>query len=119
MNRRLSEARIRATCRELIAMRGHISGRTLCAELRKRFDAVGKTTRVFQIWREESLVQNGMPLDADVADLRRRLTAAETAAAENLARAERAEYRELAHQDKWAAEIDRLRQELKAARGGR
>jgi hypothetical protein len=43
----------------------------------------------------------------------------ESAAAENLARAERAEYRERAHQEKWAAEIDRLRQELKALRGGR
>ena len=55
----------------------------------------------------------------DVADLRQRLAAAEAAAAENLARAERAEYREQAHQDKWAMEVDRLRQELKAVRGGR
>jgi small-conductance mechanosensitive channel len=47
-------------------------------------------------------------------ELQRRLVAAETAAAENLARAERAELREQAHQDKWAMEIDRLRQEVLA-----
>jgi hypothetical protein len=51
--------------------------------------------------------------------LKHRLAAAEAAAAENLARAERAEYREQAHQDKWAMEVDRLRQEIKAMRGGR
>jgi hypothetical protein len=45
-----------------------------------------------------------------------RVAAAEVATAENLARAE---FREQAHQDKWAMEVDRLRQELKAVRGGR
>jgi hypothetical protein len=121
MNRRLSEPHIRATCRELLAKKGQVSGRGLCAELRKRFGAVGKTTRVFQIWREETLAKGSAlaSADADVAELKRRLAAAETVAVENLARAERAEYREQAHQDKWALEIDRLRQELKAARARR
>jgi hypothetical protein len=54
-----------------------------------------------------------------LAELQRRLVVVESASAENLARAERAEFREQAHQDKWALEIDRLRQELKAARVGR
>ena len=54
MNHRLSEARIRGTCRELISKGGRVSGRALCAELRRRFGAVGKTERVFQIWREET-----------------------------------------------------------------
>ena len=49
-----------------------------------------------------------------VAELRQRLAAVEGAAAENLARAERAEYREQAHQDKWAMEIDGLRSQLRA-----
>jgi DNA primase len=121
MNRRLSEAQIRATCRELLAKKnGPVSGRRLCLELRERFGAVGKATRVFQIWREETAArEKGSTQSTDSAELQRRLAAAELAAAENLARAERAEYREQAHQDKWAVEIDRLRQELRAARGGR
>ena len=116
MNQRLSEQRIRATCRELLRKNGGVSGRRLCAELRKRFGAVGKTTRVFAIWREE-VAAAAVP--ADLVELKARLAAAEVAAAENLARAERAEYREERHQEKWAIEVDRLRQELKAARGGR
>jgi hypothetical protein len=50
----------------------------------------------------------------ELVELQRRLVLAEAAASENLVRAERAEYREQAHQDKWAAEIDRLRQEARA-----
>jgi hypothetical protein len=111
MNRRLSEPRIRATCRDLLRSEGRISGRRLCQELRRRFGAVGKTERVFAIWREE-VVARAVP--ADVQDLKRRLAAAEAAAAENLARAERAEFRERAHQDKWAMEIDGLREQLRA-----
>ena len=114
MNRRLSEQRIRSTCRELLAKRGAVSGRGLREELRARFGAVGKTARVFAIWREEVAVA-AMP--ADVAKLKSRLAEVEAQAAENLARAERAEFREQAHQDRWAMEVDRLRQELKAARG--
>lgn len=141
MNRRLSEERIRVTCRELLAKHESVSGRRLRAELRQRFGAIGKTERVFAIWRDEmraaaeatgptamrgtittpvaapaALPATGMPME--IAELQRRLAAAEGAAAENLARAERAEYREQAHQDKWAMEIDRLRQALKEVRAG-
>jgi hypothetical protein len=42
------------------------------------------------------------------------LKSAEAAAAENQARAERAEYREEAHQAHWALEIDRLREQLRS-----
>jgi hypothetical protein len=111
---RLSEQRIRATCRELMRHMGTLSGRQLCLTLRERFGAVGKTERVFAIWREE-VARAAVPVD--VAELKARLAAAEAQAAENLARAERAEFREQAHQDKWAMEVDKLRQELKAARG--
>jgi len=114
VNRRLTEQRIRSTCRELLAKRGDVSGRGLREELRQRFGAVGKTSRVFAIWREEVAVA---AVPVDLAELRLRVAAAEVQAAENLARAERAEFREQAHQDKWAMEVDRLRQELKAARG--
>jgi hypothetical protein len=115
MNRRLSEARVRATCRELLSRGGRLSGRALCAELRRRFGAVGKTERVFQIWREETSAKVTAALvPGDLVELERRLAAAEVTAAENLARAERAEYREQAHQDKWAMEIDQLRAQVRS-----
>lgn len=121
MNRRLSEGRIRSTCRELLATtRGTVSGRALCAELRTRFGAVGKTERVFAIWREEVAARTqAAAVPVDVAELKRRLATAEAAAAENLKRAELAEYREQAHQERWAMEVDRLRQEVAALRGRR
>jgi hypothetical protein len=118
MNSRLSEIQIRGTCRELIARGQNPSGRALRRELSDRFGAVGNTARVFQIWREEARATNSVPpsptLPTDLVELQRRLKLAEESAAENLARAERAEYREQAHQDHWAMEIDRLRQEAQA-----
>jgi hypothetical protein len=113
MNQQLSDQRIRATCRELLKVQGSLSGRRLCAELRRRFGAVGKTTRVFRIWREECA---NAAVPVDVANLKKQLQAAEAAAAQNLARAELAEYRERAHQDHWASEIDRVKRELEEAR---
>jgi hypothetical protein len=120
MNLQLSDERIRATCRELTKKHGNVSGRQLCEELRRRFGAVGKTMRVFRIWREECVPAPtaGVGLSGDLALLQRRVETAEAAAAEYLERAELAEFRERAHQDHWASEIDRLRQEIAALRGG-
>ncbi|HKB90405.1 MAG TPA: hypothetical protein VKC60_07790 [Opitutaceae bacterium] len=120
MNLQLSDERIRATCRELVKKHGSVPGRRLCEELRSRFGAVGKTTRVFRIWREECVTASApanLGLPADVFLLQRRAEAAEAVAAENLKRAELAEFRERAHQDHWAVEIDRLRQEVAALKG--
>ena len=117
MNLQLSEQRIRATCRELLKGRKKISGRALCQELRARFGAVGKTTRVFQIWREETAALYTADLPGELTLLRAKLKAAEAATAEYLKRAELAEFRERAHQDHWALEVDRLRQELTALKG--
>jgi hypothetical protein len=117
MNRQLSEIQIRGTCRELLALGKLVSGRRLRRELADRFGAVGNTARVFQIWREETREIHSPPppaLPTDLIELHRRLQVAEAAAADNLARAERAEYREQAHQDRWALEVDRLRQEALA-----
>lgn len=117
MNLQLSEARIRTTCRELLKQRENISGRAFCQELRARFGAVGKTARVFQIWREETLSLAAAQAPGELGLLKQKLKAAETAAAANLKRAELAEFREQAHQDHWAREVDRLRQEVAALRG--
>jgi len=120
MNRRLSEFQIRATCRELLARDPNLTGRQLRRELKDRFGAVGKTERVFDLWREETqkiqIAIAAAALPADVAELQRRLRIAEATAAENLKRAELAEYRERAHQDHWAMEIDRLKQQLETRR---
>jgi hypothetical protein len=111
MNRRLSEQRVRNTCRELVAERGRISGRQLRQVLKGRFGAVGKTARIFRIWREETGQGAVMaPQMIEAREMQERMVAAESRAAENLARAERAEFREQAHQDHWAMEVDRLRQ---------
>jgi hypothetical protein len=116
MNRRLSDHSIRSTCRELLKGSGQVSGRRLRRELRERFGYAGRTARVFAIWREETVAESRPPVSnapEDTADLQRRLAAAEAHAAENLTRAERAEYREMAHQDHWALQIDRLREQLR------
>jgi hypothetical protein len=118
MNLQLSDERIRATCRELKKKHERVSGRQLCEELRTRFGAVGKTMRVFRIWREECApVAGSLTLPADILSLQRRVEAAEAAAAENLKRAELAEFREQAHQEHWAIEVDRLRQEIAGLKG--
>jgi hypothetical protein len=116
MNLQLSDQCIRATCRELVKAPGSVSGRRLCEELRTRFGAVGKTTRVFRIWREECQ-KPAAGLPGDIALLQRRVEAAEALAAEHLKRAELAEFREQKHQEHWALEIDRLRQEVAALKG--
>ena len=122
MNLQLSDQSIRETCRGLVKKHGTVSGRRLSEELRRRFGAVGKTMRVFRIWREECVpavapVVAVPKLPGDVVLLQRRVQAAEAAAAEYLKRAELAEFRERAHQDHWAIEVDRLRQEIAGLKG--
>jgi hypothetical protein len=118
MNRRLTDTQIRAVCRELMARDVNLSGRQLRRELKTRFGAVGKTGRVFALWREETAAlqraQAAAAVPSDIAELQRRLRSAEAAAAENLQRAELAEYRERAHQDRWAMQIDQLKQQLQS-----
>jgi 2-polyprenyl-3-methyl-5-hydroxy-6-metoxy-1,4-benzoquinol methylase len=120
MNRRLLESQIRSTCRELVAHDATLTGRQLRRELKSRYGAIGKTERVFQLWREETKKTRetlaAAALPTEVAELQRRLRLAEATAAENLKRAELAEYREQAHQDHWALELDRLKQQLEAQR---
>jgi hypothetical protein len=116
MNRRLTEQCIRTTCRQLLKREGGVSGRELRRELRERFGAVGKAARVFRIWREESLRKAASEhVPSSMEELQARVLAAESKAADNQARAELAEFREQAHQDHWAAKIDRLRQESRGA----
>lgn len=118
MNQLLTDAAIRTTCRELLAHNPHVTGRELRQVLKQQYQAVGKTERVSRIWREEQTAQaeagRALPMSLDQQQLLERLKAAESAAEENRQRAERAELREEAHQDRWATEVDRLRQEARA-----
>jgi hypothetical protein len=94
--------------------------------LHERFGATGKTARVLRVWREESALlaaatkpRNDRPppepaLPIDIRQLQERLKQAEAHAAEQSARAEVAELREQAHQDRWFLEIDQLREQLRA-----
>jgi predicted kinase len=52
-------------------------------------------------------------------DLRRQLLLAEQGMSEAIGRAERSEARELAHQDRWAAEIHTLRAAVEQLKGER
>ena len=117
MNRRLSDHTIRSTCRELLESSSRVSGRAVRRAIREKYGACGETARVFRIWREETAVKTrpAYPaLPTDVAELQHQLAAADDAAIANKARAELAELRELSHQDRWALEIDQLRQEARA-----
>lgn len=126
VNCRISEGQLRGVCRELIRAGRPVSHRALRQVLHERFGATGKTARVLRVWREESALlaaatkpPNERPppvpaLPTDVQELQDRLKQAEAHAAEQSARAEVAELREQAHQDRWFLEIDQLREQLRA-----
>jgi hypothetical protein len=125
MNCRISDVSLRGVCRELLGAGKPVSHRVLRQILHERFGATGKTARVLRIWREESArtvvaakQSTDRPpaaaLPIDVQQLQERLKRAEAHAAEQSARAEVAELREQSHQDRWALEIDKLREQLRA-----
>ena len=114
MNRLLSEHSIRAVCVELQSAGSPVTGRQLRRALKERYGAVGKTERVFRIWREV-IAARVVPKPAPVAEpapegWKEELDALAATAEQYRLRAERAEYREEAHQNKWAMEVDQLRQ---------
>jgi hypothetical protein len=116
MNQQLTLTQIRVTYRELAQESASVSGRQLRRELERRFGAVGKTARVFRVWKEERerTLAAHRPAPSDAEELAERLTQAEARAAAMQERAELAEYREQAHQDRLAMEIDGLRQRLRS-----
>ena len=117
MNRRLTDQHIRSTCRELMAARPQaLTGRQLRRTLRERYGAVGKTERVFRIWRELAIAESQLLGDPSTktADMQSQLSEAEATAADAIARAEISEFRARADQDRWAQQIDDLRQKLQA-----
>jgi hypothetical protein len=124
MNCRITETSLRNVCRELLDRDNNVSHRALREVLRERFGAAGKTARVLAVWREESeraararfeSQQPSQPqLPNDVRELQQRLAEAELIAEQMKTRAQLAELREQSHQDHWAVEVDRLREQLRA-----
>jgi hypothetical protein len=79
--------------------------------LRRLFGTPGGVDRIYRLMGEvRSAVHPDHPhgLSDEIALLKQQLAAAVT-------RAELAEYREQVHQEKWAMEIDLLRQQLRSA----
>jgi hypothetical protein len=123
MNQKLTDQQIGQTVEALRDAGQKITGRALRAALRERYGAVGKTAR-----RASACRGAWEPvLDASLAsELKKRLQDTElgrVAAVEErdqaLARAERAEGRETAHQDRWATEIHSLRESVEQLKGER
>lgn len=132
MNRKLTDQAILETAVALRAT-APVTGRRLRRALAERYGARGDVARVYRLLQ---LVQPGTgevsgssrhaqatEQRAALAAMAERLAVAERerlaamAAAEQASeRARLAEHREQAHQDKWAVEVDRLRNELRAGR---
>lgn len=111
MGRQLSDDEVRSTLATLLQSRPQVSGRSLRRALRARYGAVGRTARVFQIWREMSgSAYRGAAGLTEYSNDQLRAAEARVRAAES--RALLAEEREQAHQDKWAVEIHALREQL-------
>src|SRR5580698_38508 len=108
MARQLSDEEVRSTLATLLQTRRQVSGRALRRALRARYGAVGRTARVFQIWRD---MTGGAARAMELPDYsREQLRAAEIRIGTAESRAALAEEREQAHQDKWAVEIHALRE---------
>lgn len=121
MNCRIDDATLRQICREVLIATPNSTVRGLRAELHRRVGATGKTARLLRVWAEErSRLSASLPKRLEAAEITGcepelidRVRVAEQKTAEMKARAELAELREVAHQDRWAMEIDRLREQLR------
>lgn len=109
---KLTDGQIETLCREVLAREEAPSGRLLRRALRARYGAVGRTDRVYAVWRQLSRGDNA---PSPVTSEERNLWAARIAAAEQ--RAQLAEEREIKHQDRWASEVYELREQLRARPG--
>jgi len=108
---RLPDATIISLIEELRAQHVVLTGTRLREELQARHGTPGGVTRIYRLLHRATsapptpaaaAVPNDMT--SDVAELQAELAAA-------LERARLAEHREEAHQDRWAVEIHRLREE--------
>jgi len=124
VNRKLTDEELTQACLELLSKHPSSSCRRLRTLLRERFGCTCRTDRVYAVWRSiRAEIENrysGAPepsrLDQALIEAREQIATLETALLDAENRALRAEERERAHQDRWAAEIHELRQKLQHSR---
>ena len=124
MNQRLTDDELARACREMLSQRPSLSCRRLRILLRERFGCACRTDRVYALWwsiraeLERRYSEAGAPsmLQQELIGARERIATLESALVAAEERALRAEARERAHQDRWAAEIHELRQQLQQSR---
>jgi hypothetical protein len=123
MNQKLTDQQIVQAAESMRAAGHPVTARALRAVLRERYGVVGKAARLTLACRG---LRDPLPDGPTLAGLEQRLRIAEqgrAAAMEErdraLARAERAEARETAHQDRWATEIHSLREAVEQLKGER
>ena len=110
---RLPDATILELIEELRAQHAVLTGTRLREELQARHGVRGGVTRLYRLLHQATQPQPAhlTPPPAagtnDVVELQAQLAAA-------LERARLAEHREQVHQDRWAAEIHRLREQVQA-----
>jgi len=113
---RLPDATIISLIEELRAQHAVLTGTRLREELQARHGTPGGVTRIYRLLHRTTSAPPTPPtppsatvandVTSDVAAMQAELTAA-------LERAQLAEHREQAHQDRWAGEIHRLREEAR------
>ena len=110
---RLPDATILNLIAELRAQHAVLTGTRLRAELARCHGTPGGVTRIYRLLDQAMQPQPARPPDpppalpVEVAELQTELASA-------LERARLAEHREQAHQDRWAGEIHRLREQVHA-----
>jgi hypothetical protein len=108
---KISDAEVLRVIAEVRQRDRVVRGTTIRDELRRRLGVRGGTQRIYRLLSEPSAATARADSggDARVAELEAALAAA-------LHRAELAEHRERAHQDKWANELYELRHEVQGLR---
>jgi K+-sensing histidine kinase KdpD len=112
MPKQLSDEQILDVIASMRKGQRRVTGSAVRAELRRAFGTPGGVDRIYKLINttqtEPASSGDGEALRHELASLTQQLALA-------IQRAELAEHREQAHQEKWAMEIDHLRQQLLAA----
>jgi len=124
VNQKLTDDELTRACLDLLSKHPSLSCRRLRILLRERFGCSCRTDRVYAVWwsiraeLEKRFSEPAEPsaLEQDLTRARQQIATLEAALFDAEDRARRAEERERAHQDRWAAEIHELRQQLQQSR---
>jgi DNA repair exonuclease SbcCD ATPase subunit len=108
MPKQLADEQIRGVIESLRQQQKRVTGIAVRTELRRLFGTPGGVDRIYKLINYPPSTEIVGKSGDEVVSLREQLALA-------VQRAELAEHREQAHQEKWAMEIDQLRQQLRAA----